>query len=135
MEEASGADEGTRRDEANNSSASVGKDEAGEEQGGNTEHDTGATVAVGKEKAEECLENGGNGSDAGAAGAAAEEQPLAASSGESEGRPSKRPPRVGSVRQGRKLKRKAAWEAKKAWVKENKRLAREKRCVVVSCEG
>lgn len=40
----------------------------------------------------------------------------------------KRPPRPpGSIRQGRKDKRKAGWEAKKALVKEKKRAAREQR--------
>lgn len=40
---------------------------------------------------------------------------------------SKRSPRVGSVRQGRKEKRRAGWEAKKALIKEKKRAEREKR--------
>ncbi|CAM9217653.1 unnamed protein product [Pylaiella littoralis] len=47
----------------------------------------------------------------------------------------KRPPRVGSVRQGRKDKRKAAWEAKKAMLKEKKREEREKREEAMRKEG
>lgn len=39
----------------------------------------------------------------------------------------KRPPRVGSVRQGRKEKRKAEWKAKKARMKETKVLERQQR--------
>lgn len=48
--------------------------------------------------------------------------------GESAVRGGKRPPRPpGSIRQGRKDKRKAGWEAKKALAKEKKRAARERR--------
>lgn len=48
--------------------------------------------------------------------------------GEGAVRGGKRPPRPpGSIRQGRKDKRKAGWEAKKALAKEKKRAAREQR--------
>lgn len=109
-------------------------EDGGGSQEGNANHDNGATVEVDKGAAgEDSSDNGGSGTVANGTADGEESSTLGdnSSSGR-EGRP-KRPPRVGSVRQGRKLKRKAAWEAKKAWLKENKRLAREKRCVSVSC--
>eukprot|EP00752_Nemacystus_decipiens_P017701 g15870.t1 len=47
----------------------------------------------------------------------------------------KRPPRIGSVRQGRKEKRKAEWKAKKARMKENKLHERQQREEAARKEG
>lgn len=66
-------------------------------------------------------------SDGASKGAAADEGAEGASAA-AETTTGKRPPRPpGSIRQGRKAKRKAGWEHKKALVKERKKAERERR--------
>lgn len=70
-----------------------------------------ARTAEGSSSVDNVLEHGGD-----------------AARGDQAGSRGKRPPRVGSVRQGRKEKRKAEWKAKKARIKENKLHQRQQRC-------
>ena len=106
----------TTRTEAQEVDESLRVD-SGESEGGtlsNANDDLEADTTRGDEGV---LETGG---DAGAVAGGAGD------GGQAHGR-KKRPPRVGSVRQGRKEKRKAEWQAKKARMKETKLLERQQR--------
>lgn len=115
-----------------NGSPGVGGDEGDDgKPGGSATDDVPLPAAMGSSRVgDDMLEMGG---DAAAAAASPAAAAVASDGGQGkeqgktyERKP--RPPRVGSVRQGRKEKRKAEWKAKKARMKENKLYERRQRC-------
>lgn len=112
-----------------NDGACIDGDESGEGKPGNAADDV--------PECKDVLETGGDAAAVAADGGQVQAQGQGQGQGQTYER-KERPPRVGSVRQGRKEKRKAEWKAKKARMKETKLRERQQRCVLrcsAQCSG